>query len=100
MCPNELKLSCQFSKAVCVGSVKPLVDFPRVAWESKFAAYVRACAAASHRVKNILRLKVGEQILDEFASAVAGIFAVASRCLSFVKWKLFHSTSATSRTPF
>ena len=79
MRPNEVECrACgQAAKAVGIGGVKALTDVPRQARNAKFTAYVRACAAASHRVEDVLRAEEKEQIADEFAAAIAGVTTVA-----------------------
>jgi len=79
MRPNEIeRRTCgQAAKAVCIGGVKAVANVPRQARDGKFTAYVRACAAAGHRVKDVLRAEKLEQVADELAAAITWVTAVA-----------------------
>ncbi len=78
MRPNEVECrACgRAAEAVGVGGVEDVANVPRQARDAKFTAYVRACAADGHRVKDVLRTEEQKQIADEPAATVAGVTAV------------------------
>ena len=79
MRPNEIeRRACgQVAEGVGIGGIEALADVLRKAWDTKFTAYVGACAAPGHWIKDVLRVKKHEQIADEIAAAISWVTAVA-----------------------